>query len=190
MGEYSTSSDPRNSSQMASGRGFEGTDETTIPIKWSDKNTSLELLSYKTAFLVALATGARGSESVALSRAAHNLDFTTLDSGAKQVSIRMFTKFIPKNQRPDLIPKFLEFPGIAHLFPKDLERPLCPLRALGLYLIRSAERANKDPQERLFVHFSPDTQLFTAHLRRWVAETTRLTYENSSSQHDWGYGKK
>ena len=74
-------------------------------IKWSDKNTSLELLSYKTAFLVALATGARGSESVALSRAAHNLDFTTLDSGAKQVSIRMFTKFIPKNQRPDLIPK-------------------------------------------------------------------------------------
>ena len=87
-------------------------------INGSDRNLSLELLSYKTAFLVTLATGARGSELVALSRAPHNLDFKTLDSGAKQVSIRMMPKFIPKNQCPELIPKPLEFPGIAHLFPK------------------------------------------------------------------------
>ena len=70
-------------------------------INGSDRNLSLELPSYKTAFLVALPTGARGSELVALSRAAHNLDFTTLESGAKQVSIRMVPNFIPKNQCPD-----------------------------------------------------------------------------------------
>ena len=52
-------------------------------INGSDWNLSLELLSYKTAFLVALATGARGSDLVALSRADHNLDFTTFDSVAK-----------------------------------------------------------------------------------------------------------
>ena len=149
-------------------------------INGSDKNISLDLLSYKTAFLVALATGARGSELVALSWAAHNLDLTTLDSGANQASIRMVPKFIPKNQRPALIPKPSEFPGIAHLFPKDLETILCPVTALGLYIIWSAEQTKEDPQERLFVYFSLDTQLFTTHFRGWVAETNRLTYENSS----------
>ena len=149
-------------------------------INGSDKNISLELLSYKTAFLVALATGTRGSELAALSRAPHNLDVKTLDSGAKQVSIRMVPKFIPKNQRPELIPKPLEFPGRAHLFPKDLERLLSPVRVLVLYLIRSAGRAKEDPHQKLFVHFSPETELFTTHFRRWVAETICLTYENSS----------
>ena len=68
-----------------------------IAIHSTDKNISLELLSYKTAFLVALATGARGSELVALSRASHNLEFSTLASGAKHASIRMVPKIIPKN---------------------------------------------------------------------------------------------
>ena len=65
-------------------------------IRGSDKNISLELLSYKTAFM---ATGARGSELVALSRASHNLEFSTLASGAKHASSRMVPKFIPQNQR-------------------------------------------------------------------------------------------
>ena len=85
-------------------------------IDGTDRHISLELLSYKTAFLGALASGARGSELVALSRASHNLEFTTLASGVKQVSIRMVLKFIPKNQRPEIIPEPIKFPGIAHLF--------------------------------------------------------------------------
>ena len=65
-------------------------------INGTDRKISLELLSCKTAFLIALATGARGSELVVLSRASLNLEFTTLASGAKQASIRMVPKFIPK----------------------------------------------------------------------------------------------
>ena len=149
-------------------------------INGSDRHISLELLSYKTAFLVALASGAQGSELVALSRATHNLDFTFLPSGAKQVSIKMVPKFIPKNQRQEVIPEPIVFPGMAHLFPKDPERLLCPVRAVGLYIVRSEERAPTDPLEKLFVHFNPNTQLFTTHFRRWVTETIRLTYENSS----------
>ena len=149
-------------------------------INGTDRHISLELLSYKTAFLVALASGARGSELVALSRASHNLEFTTLASGVKHVSIRMVPKFIPKNQRPEIIPEPIKFPGIAHLFPNELERLLCPVRALGLYIVKSANRAQNDPLEKLIEHFNPETQLFTTHFRRWVAETIRLTYENSS----------
>ena len=55
-----------------------------------------------------------------------------------------------------------------------------PVRVLGLYLIRSADRAKEDPQQKLFVHYSPDTRLFTIHFPRWVAETIRLMYQNSS----------
>ena len=73
-------------------------------INGTDRNISLELLSYKTAFLVALASGARGSELVALSRASHNLKFTILPSGAKQVSIRMVPKFSQKIKDQRLFP--------------------------------------------------------------------------------------
>ena len=149
-------------------------------INGTDRHISLELLSYKTAFLVALASGARGSELVVLSRASHYLEFTTLASGAKHVSIRMVPKFIPKNQQPEIIPEPIKFPGMAHLFPNEPERLLCPVQDLGLYIVKSAERAQNDPLEKLFVHFTPATQLFTTHFRRWVAETIRLAYENSS----------
>ena len=141
----------------------------------SDKNISLELLSYKTTFLVAIATGARGSELVALSRADRNLTFSRLPSGAKHVSIRLVPKFIRKNARPDTIPKPLEFPDIARLFSKDPERLLCPVRTMGLYIVRSQVRADEDPQQKLFVHFTHKTQMFTIHFHRWVAKFICIT---------------
>ena len=139
----------------------------------------MELLSYKTAFLIALATGSRGSELVTLSRAKHNITFSQLLLGAKHVSIRMVPKFIPKNARADTIPKPLEFLEIVHLFGREPECLLCPVWTLGLYLIKSAGLVRKDPQQKLFVHDMANTQMFTAHFRHWVAETIRLTYGNS-----------
>ena len=147
----------------------------------SDKNISFELLSYKTAFLVALATGARESELVALSRAHHNLTFSRLPSGARHVSVRLVPKYIPKDARLDTIPKPLEYPGITHLFSRDPEKLLCPVRSLGLYIVCSQELADEDPQQKLFVHFTPKTQMYTTHFHRWVAEIIRLAYENSES---------
>ena len=44
-------------------------------INGTDRKIALELFTYKTTFLGALAMGARGSELVALPRAAHNLTF-------------------------------------------------------------------------------------------------------------------
>ena len=126
---------------------LKGLMKSPFAINGTDRHISLELLSYKTAFLVALASGARGSELVALSRASHNLEFTTLASGVKQVSIHMIPKFIPKNQRPEIIPEPIKFPGIAHLFPNEPERLLCPVLALGLYIAKSADRAQDDPLE-------------------------------------------
>ena len=54
------------------------------------------------------------------------------------------------------------------------------MRPLGLSVVRFADRPKEVPYQKLFVYFSPDTQLFTTHFRRWVVETIRLTSENSS----------
>ena len=69
---------------------------------------------------------------------------------------------------------------MAHLFPDEPERLLLPSQGSGSLFVRSADRAQQDSQEKLFVHFNPATQMFLTHFRRWVAETNRLTSENSS----------
>ena len=142
----------------------------------SDKNIDLELLTYKTAFLVSLASAARGAELVALSRADHNISFTQDPSGAKRVSLRMVPNFLPKNVLPNQVPEPITFPGIAHLFPQEKERLLCPVRAIGLYISRTKELASKADTSKLFVHFKADTQVLTTHFRLWVAEAIERAY--------------
>ena len=151
--------------------------EPPFAIDGSDRNISLELLTYKTAFLVSLASAARGSELVALSRADHNLNFTSDSSGARHVSIKMVPKFMPKNALPNTIPEPIKFPGIAHLFPKEPERLLCPVRVLGLYVNRTQQLADQAGTDRLFVHFQPHIQVFTSHFRLWVAEAIERAYD-------------
>ena len=143
----------------------------------SDRHIPLEFLTYKTAFLVALASAARGSELMALSRADHHLQFTELPSGAKRASIQLMPKFLPKNATPDVIPKPVVFPGIAHLFPREQERLLCPVRALGLYLVKSHELASQTSTSKLFVHFKPGVQVFSTHFRHWITKVIQMAYD-------------
>ena len=70
-------------------------------INGSDRQISLELLSYKTAFLVALASGARGSELVALSRASHNLDFTMLNRSPLEWYLSSYPKTNDRKSFPN-----------------------------------------------------------------------------------------
>ena len=83
----------------------------------SDK-IPLDLLTFKTAFLVSLESAARGPDLVALSWAKHNITFSSDYSGAQHVSTKIVPKFMPKNARLNTIPNPMSFPGIAHLFPR------------------------------------------------------------------------
>ena len=47
--------------------------------------------------------------------------------------------FLAKTQLPDQAPQWIRIPGIAHLNPGELERMLCSVRQLQLYL-RDTER--------------------------------------------------
>ena len=122
----------------------------------SDK-IPLDLLTFKTAFLVSLESAARGSELVALPRADHNITFSSDCSGACHVSIKMVPKLMPKNALLNTIPNPVSFLRIAHLFPKKPERLLCPVRVLGLYINRTQTLADQAGSDHLSVHFKPDT---------------------------------
>ena len=123
----------------------------------SDK-IPLDLLTFKTAFLVSLKSAARGSELVALPQADHNITFSSDCSGALHVSIKMVPKFMPKNALLNTIPNLVSFLGIAHLFPRKPElRVLCPVRVLGQYINRTQTLADQAGSDCLSVHFKPDT---------------------------------
>ena len=87
----------------------------------SNKNIPLDLLTFKTDFLVYLESAAHGSELVALSRADHNMTFSSDYSEARHVFIKMVPNFMPKNALQNTIPGPISFPGIAHLFPRKPE---------------------------------------------------------------------
>ena len=119
---------------------------------------------------MSLASAARGSELVPLPPADHNIHFSSDSSGACHVSIKTVPKFMPKNALLNTIPDLISFLGIAHLFPREPECLLCPVRVLGLYINRTQTLAEQVGSDRLFVHFKPDTQVFTSHFRLWVFE--------------------
>ena len=138
----------------------------------------VDLLTFKTAFLVSLESAARGSDLVALSWANHYITFSSDYSGTRHISIKMVPKFMPKNPRLNTIPNPMSFPGIAHLFPRKPERLLCPVRVLGLYINRTQTLPDQaDQADCLFVHFKPDTQVFTSHCCLWVSEAIQLAYD-------------
>ena len=142
----------------------------------SDK-IPLDLLAFKTAFLVSLESAARGLDLVALSWANHYITFSSDYLGARHVSIKMVPKFMPLNARLNTIPNPISFPGIAHLFPRKPQRLLCPVRVLGLYINRTQPLADQAGSDCLFVHFKPDNQVFTSHCRLWVSEAIQLAYD-------------
>ena len=135
----------------------------------------LELLTLKTVFLLALASGSRRSEIHALVTGPGNIIWHP-----HQVSIRTHPDFIAKNQvlgsvsRPVVIKALEDFVG------KDRrERLLCPVRALKWYVNRS--EPNRASTSRLFVHWSPSKpKPSPMDISKWIVRTVKLAYEKAA----------
>ena len=144
----------------------------------SDKKISLQWLTKKTVFLVALATGSRASELAALSR---HPDFITWDfqNGVASVAVTPFAGFLAKNALPEIAPESFSIQGIAHLNPKgsvdQKKRLLCPVRALALFLEKSETVRN--PQDKLFIHWDEAVSTTTSHISLWMVDVIRAAYE-------------
>ena len=119
-------------------------------INGSDRNISLELLSYKTAFLIALATGTRGSELVALSRAPQ---FPRIQDFGFRSSTSLYSDGTQVHPEESTSWTYYQTSGVSRncpFIPKGPGKTSLSRTALGLYMVKSTERTKEDPQQKLF----------------------------------------
>ena len=148
----------------------------------SDDVIDLKWRTLKTTFLLALATARRRSFLHAL--CVSTCLFTRGDV-QDQLVVNLLPQagFLAKTQLPDQAPQWIRIPGIAHLNPGELERMLCPVRQLQLYL-RDTERI-RGGRTRLLLHWDPlidDIQ--RTHVSRWLVEVVKEAYTRADLEYD------
>ena len=146
------------------------------------KEASLKHLTFKTVFLLALASGKHRIEIHAWlhKNIRHQSDWF-------KVSLYLSPSFLSKNQLakegPDSVAPVV-IPALAPTLDKSLkgDRSLCPIRALRYYLDRTSDiRQNK---ELVFVSFKKgfDKDISPATISSWIKQTVILCYELSDQE--------
>ena len=139
---------------------------------------SLKLLSFKTVFLLTLASGRRGSEVHAISGASADIAFEPDGS----VSLHFLPEFLAKNQVPGSVPPTLFIPALTRILcPDDADRLLCPVRALKFYLDRT-KAVRTQTHRRLFISYNLDytSDISLQTLSRWLREVIKQAYLSSA----------
>ena len=140
------------------------------------RKASLKHLTFKTVFLLALASGKRRSEIHAWLPKVSKVDQWN------KVSIVPSVKFIAKNQLAkkgyDSVAPVV-IPALAPSLHEDLtdDRTLCPVRALRYYLKATEDR--RQGKELLFVSLNrgQTTDIQPATISSWLKQTIQLCYE-------------
>ena len=139
------------------------------------KDATLKVLTFKTVFLMALASGKRREE-------VHAWTFSSLRRSPSPA-------FLAKNQLasegPDLI-RPIVIPALKPFLNSDLsdDMTLCPFRALRYYLDRtSTQRKGKN---LLFISFKEgfDKDIQRSTISSWIKQTVALAYQSSDSMSD------
>ena len=142
---------------------------------------SLKMLTWKTAFLLLLASGARRSE-------VHALSFKSVrhEESWKWVSIDPIPTFVSKTQvrtRGASAFKGITIKALSTILCPDMkqDRALCPVRALKAYLYKTKElRKNK---LLLLVSFQEgrDKDIHKNTISSWMRDLIRFCYANPSN---------
>lgn len=145
----------------------------------SDRLIPLNLLLYKTAFLLALACGARRSELHALVRNPPPKVLKDPVSGAQTMELRVYPGFLAKNQVPDRVFPPYVLPSIHHLVPGEPERLLCPVRVTSDYLDRTSDPAFLQDRRALLLHFNPSiVHTKASHVSQWIVDAILTAYKH------------
>ena len=145
------------------------------------KDASLKILTLKTVFLMALASGKRRGE-------VHSWTYSSLRHKPhwKEVTISPSPAFLAKNQLasdgPDLL-RPVVIPALKPFLSSDLtdDMTLCPVRALRYYLDRTNElRRGKN---LLFISFKEgfDRDIMRSTISSWIKQTVLLAYQSSKA---------
>ena len=137
----------------------------------------LSNLTHKTVFLISLASGRRCSEIHALS---YNGLAWESDGSA---SLKFTPGFLAKNQPPDVPSPPVFIKALAPLLcPDDLDKLLCPIRCLKMYVKRTRHLRSHN-KKRLFV--SPlegkHSDITVASISRWIKNTIREAYSKTDA---------
>ena len=142
--------------------------------EFSLKKISFEWLTYKTLFLVALASARRPSEWHAFSGMDEDISYESDGS----IVLRFVPDFVMKTQRYN-DPVVLTFikPLTNILSPDDEDRNLCPVAFLRAYLNRSKTKRALT-QRRLFISVNPNYEKDIAKptLSRWITTVIKAAY--------------
>ena len=126
---------------------------------------SLPHLTRKTAFLLMLASGRRGSEVHALSGTEVHLE------ADGSLSLNFLPGFLAKNQKPgDPSPKIFIKPLTNILCPDDEDRSLCPVRSLREYRRRTSSMRTSQRGLFLSVREAHKKDISRSSIARWVKQ--------------------
>ena len=137
----------------------------------------LKFLTWKTCFLVTLASGQRRSEIHALvrSRVHHQTNW-------QSVSMQPSRDFLAKNQlASSSVISFqpVVIPSLSKTLGPDLEqdKTLCPVRALRYYLSRTESLLKG--REKLFIAYKPGHtgEIVPATISSWLKQVIRFAYQ-------------
>ena len=137
---------------------------------------SLKFLTFKTVFLMALASGRRRSEVHAFSSLPSCLRWSR---GYSAVSLVTDPAFLAKNQVPGFSPEPVRIPSLSSVVgSSDSDRLLCPCRALRFYLDKT--KGGRGSRSRLFLPIKQGQHGISAQsISRWICEVIRYAYDHS-----------
>ena len=85
------------------------------------------------------------------------------------------TGFLAKNQLPYICPDPILIPNLAHICKREhLDRLLCPIRALKIYL--KMTRPYRQNRPRLFLPIKGKQDISKSSVSRWISYTIKLAY--------------
>ena len=137
-------------------------------------NCELKFLSFKTAFLISLASGRRCS-------AIHALAFKGIATEPDgSMSIRFIPEFLAKNQPVGVRARPVVIKPLASILCDDDEDiALCPVRALKMYLRRN-KFLRSPAKRRLFVSIREDkhSDIESPTISRWIKSVIQFAYSS------------
>ena len=148
----------------------------------AEESTPLKFLTWKTVFLLLLASGSRRSEIHALSGSeiSHAPDW-------KYVSVKPIPGFLSKTALRSsgaTVFEGIRIRALSTILGPDLpdDRKLCPVRSLKAYLART--KSFRKGQKRLFISYQENRQADISKntISAWVKKLIKFTYQAGNSK--------
>jgi hypothetical protein len=137
-------------------------------------------LTYKTVFLLAMASGGRRSELQALMFGDEYCQLAPLGARAK---LSFNPSFIRKNQRAHETNAPLVIPAIP-TGQEQFGHPNCPVRALKIYRRRTTDQGIRKGRKHLFIPLKDVKQgveISGTTISRWICNTITITHDSQQA---------